>query len=508
MINLLIKLFLDGVQNGPLPEADKEELMGQAYFLRAFLYWDLVLYYGGVPIVEGILDINEGEEAYVLPRSNADECGDFIVSDLDKAIAMLEGKSVDYGRVTSVAAAAMKGRVLLFYASPQFNPNRDGEGLAADADGIAERWQAAYEANLAAKNAADAGGHGLYSDYSDVFLAEDNEEAILILKYSMGLRTHGYENSVRPNSVANNVSLSVTPSWDFVKAFPMSDGRSIEAHPDYDSAEYWVGRDPRFYDVVAFNGCAWEFEGREGTRQWTYEGNDQEDGILPNTGFYLRKNIDTSIEPTQTVQTPTDWIEIRYAEVLLNLAESANEVGNTGEALDLLYQIRERAGIEPGTGNYGISAATKADLREVIFNERRIEMSFENKRHFDLRRRNLFVRDLDGTGNGLKGTRRTGILTELDYDYIRTLEPTLTTNDEALTYFEENIRDTVDWDESGRLDEYFEYTLEYRDNEMSAINFLQPKYNFYYLPTNATVRNDELEQTVLWEEGTYDPLSE
>ncbi len=501
-----INVFLDGVANSPLAVEDQEELMGQAYFLRAFLYWDLVLDYGGVPIVEHILDINEGEEAYTLPRSSAQECVDFIVSDLNLSIDLLSGKTMEYGRITPAAAAAMKGRVLLFFASPQFDPNRDGAGIASSADGIAARWATAYKANLDAKIIADAAGHGLFPNYGEVFLTEDNEEAILITKYSTGLGTHTYENAVRPNSVANNVTLSVTPNWDFVKAFPMSDGRSITEDPGYDSLQYWVDRDPRFYDVIAYNGCEWAFEGREGTRQWTYQGNDQESGVLPNTGFYLRKNINTSLERTQSVQTPTDWIEIRYAEVLLNLAEAANEVGNTTEALDLLYQIRQRAGILAGSGNYGITSTSKTDLRAVIFNERRIELCFENKRHFDLKRRNLFVRDLDGAGTGLQGTRRTGIQTELDLDYIRSLEPSLTTDAETIAFFEENIRDTVNWDATGKLDDYFNYTLEYMDNEVSPINFLQPKYSFYYLPTNATVRNDKLQQTMGWLDGTFDPL--
>ncbi|MEP0937812.1 MAG: RagB/SusD family nutrient uptake outer membrane protein [Cyclobacteriaceae bacterium] len=494
--------FIEGVETGTLDADLKDSYIGQAYFLRAYTYWDLVLYYGGVPIVDKILDINEGS-ANLLNRSSAAECVDFIVSDLDKSIELLTGKSLETGRITASAAAAFKGRVLLFFASPQFDPN----GVNA-VDGIQSRWQAAYDANLEAKAIAESEGHDLYPNYEDIFLSEDNEEVIMGVKFSTGLRTHGYDNSVRPFSVANQYQGNGQPTWNFVKAFPMADGTSIEESLSYDSTVYWVDRDPRFYSTVAYNGSNWKFTGRNGDYQWTYQNNDQESGVIPATGFYLKKNVNTSLDKASTRQTPTDWIEIRFAEVLLNLAEAANEVGETNTALDQLYAIRARAGIEQGPGNYGITASNKADLRKVIMNERRIELSFENKRHFDLRRRNLFINGVESVGNGINGSRREGIQTMLDTDYVMTLDPSATTDEEALVSFETNIRDTVNWSDPMKLDEYFNYTLEYQDGEAGGINYLQPKYNFFYLPTNATVRNENLEQTINWLDGTFDPLAQ
>ncbi|MEQ8241099.1 MAG: RagB/SusD family nutrient uptake outer membrane protein [Cyclobacteriaceae bacterium] len=501
-----INVFIDGVQNGSLSAEEKDELNGQAYFLRAFLYWDLVLYYGGVPIVDRILDINDGFESNLLPRASATECVDFITADLDRAIEMLQGKDLVYGRITAAAAAAFKGRVLLFYASPQFDPN----GLT-NADGVSARWQRAYEANREAKEIAEASGHALYPNYANIFLDEDNEEAIMITKFTFGLRVHGFENSVRPASVANAWSGSGAPTWDFVKAFPMKDGRSIEDSPMYDSLVYWKDRDPRFYATVCYNGTPWQFTERSGAYQWTYFGNEQEEGIIPSTGFYLRKNVDTEIGSTETVQTPTDWIEIRFAEVLLNLAESANEIGNIAEARNLIIQLRQRAGIEAGDGSYGINANDKLSMRATIMNERRIELSFENKRHFDLRRRNLFVNDLNGTqGNGLNNTRRTGIFTRVNTQKMVDIEPSIALNADpslaALAFFEDNVRDTVDWTDDANLAEYFEYELQYEDDIENPIQYLQPKYNFFFLPTNAIVRNENLLQTIGWLDGTFDPL--
>jgi hypothetical protein len=495
--------FIEGVRNGSLSDDDKDELIGQAYFLRAFMYWDLVLYYGGVPIVDKILDVND-RNANLLPRSTTSECVEFITSDLDRAIEMLDGKSLEKGRVTASAAAALKGRVLMFFASPQFD-----QGGESSVDGVASRWQEAYQANLEAKNIAEAAGHALYPNYRDVFLVEDNEEVIMAVKFASGLSNNGYDNSVRPFSVAGtSYSGSGTPTWDFVKAFPMIDGTSIEESSAYDSTRYWEDRDPRFYSVIAYNGSNYKFNSRAGQDyQWTYEGNSQESGLLPNTGFYLRKNVNTTLNAVQSTQTGLDWVEIRYAEVLLNLAECANEAGETSVALENIYAIRERAGIEAGSGNYGITASNKADLREVIMNERRVEMCFENKRHFDLRRRNMFINGAKTLGAGLNGSRRTGILTTVNYDYVMSLAPDSASNEtEAHAVFEAYIRDTVDWSDSDNLQAFFNYELEYMDAE--GINFLQPKYNFYFLPTNALVRNENLQQTLRWANGTFDPLAD
>lgn len=87
----------------------------------------------------------------------------------------------------------------------------------------------------------------------------------------------------------------------------------------------------------------------------------------------------------------TDWIEIRYAEVLMNFGECANEVNKTDEALQVLYDVRKRAGITPGAdGKYGIKASTVNDIREAYINERFIEFAFEGKRFDDLRRLKRF----------------------------------------------------------------------------------------------------------------------
>ncbi|MEQ8472888.1 MAG: RagB/SusD family nutrient uptake outer membrane protein [Marinoscillum sp.] len=503
-----INLFIQQVAEGSIDQVSKDSFTGQALFLRAWVYWILVNQYGGVPLVLVPLDNNDDIDD-ALPRVSAAKCVDQIVADLDQAIGLLGTYGASgYGRIPRSAAAAFKGRVLLFFASPQFDPNG-----TTSANGIAARWEAAYQANFEAKQIALEEGHGLYPDFSRIFLEEDNEEAIMITKYSVGLKTHTYENSVRPSSVDNSGNPVATPSWDLVQSFPMKSGLPITAAGSgYDEDVYWADRDPRLAATVGYNSIAWKFAGRDDERQWAYINNKQETGIIPQNGFYLKKNINTSITNTQTVSTPTDWIEIRYAEVLLNLAESANEVGRADEAYQELFAIRDRAGIEAGSGNYGLTPGlAKAELRQVILNERKIEMAFENKRFWDLRRRNLYINSPSGVaGAGLNGTKRQRIITRVNTTYIidnnTGIAAASNPTDSAFKYFEAILIDSVDWDNPSNYPNFFTTTVE--DAEDLDMQYLQPKYNFYYLPLNALGLNENLEQTINWVDGTFDPLAE
>ena len=169
---------IKGIEGGTISEADKQILLGQVYFFRAWCYYNLVKWYGGVPIVTDVL---EPVEASFTPRSTTKQCIDFILADLDRAATMLKGKvwsGSDYGRVTTGTALALKGRVLLLWASPIFNRKNDES-----------RWQNAYtqmKADLADINAC---GYGLYStgnnvngsDFAKQFLTvSSNPEAVFV----------------------------------------------------------------------------------------------------------------------------------------------------------------------------------------------------------------------------------------------------------------------------------------------------------------------------------------
>ena len=489
-----INIAIDEAMNGSLPEDAKNRILGQAYFLRAWRYWELVKLYGGVPLAL------EPQDPYNddlnIPRSKTSECVEQIVWDLDKAIAGLPASwpTSERGRVTRGAAAALKGRVLLFWASPQYNPENK-----------TSRWQRAYDANKAAKDTLEKDGYGLYPDFENIFLEEGNDEGIFGRLYDYGVdKVHTWENSCRPRAVGLDGGTANNPTIHLVNAFPMKNGLNIDDPASgYDSVFYFRGRDPRFYATIAYNGCLWEFNGfPAGRKQWNYYyftlSVDQEDTLEQSvetespttTGFYCRKAVNSNIPQDQVRQTGTDWIEIRFAEVLLNLAECAAELGYLNEAKTALVAIRRRAGIEAGDGSYGITAESVAEMVEAVMLERQVELAFEDKRYWDLRRRNLFAEKLNGT-------YRYGIKTFLKPIPDSTLAQTV-------NWFR-TIRDTIDL--NNNFDEYF-YTELWLKDERSEINYPQPLYNFFAIPPAMLDRSPAIEQTLGWDNGTFDPLEE
>ena len=488
-----INIGIHEALNGNMPEEGKNRILGQLYFMRAWRYWDLVDLYGGVPMVLKPLDpYNDDLDD---PRNKTSECIDIIVADLDNAIAMLPSSwsSGERGRITRGAAAALKGRVLLFWASPQFNPDNKNE-----------RWERAYEANKAAKDTLEKDGYALHPHFDEIFLDEGNAEFIFGRLYDFNAdKVHGWDNSVRPVDAGLTGGTSNNPTWNLVKAFPMSNGLSItDPSSGYDSVYFWKNRDPRFYATIGYNGCKWEFTGLPANRvQWHYYYYQNIQGTLyqvpvetprtTTTGFYCRKAVNPDISKELCNQVGTDWPEIRMAEVLLSLAECANEVGKTQEAYNELIAIRDRAGITAGSnGLYGLKQGMdKNEMREAVMLERQIELAFENKRSWDLRRRNWFDEKLNGT-------RRYGLKTILkplpDTTYAYTAAWFLT------------VRDTINLDKD--YDKYFTAELWVKD-EANTINFPQPLYNFFAIPPDMLDRSPAVEQTLLWG-GAFDPLAE
>lgn len=479
-----INIMLEGVENGILDRATKDLLIAQARFLRAWRYWDLVKLYGGVPL------IMEAQDPFYddlnVPRNKTSECIEAIITDLYAGIEYLPDKWIkgeDYGRLTRGAAAAMKGRVLLFWASPQFNPENKSE-----------RWERAYNANAEAKTILEEDGYALMNDFSQIFLVEgaQNTEAIMIRSYDDTYFPGGWESSCRPPSAGGTGSNN--PTLELVKAFPMSNGKPItDPASGYDDVYYWRNRDPRFYATVAYNGCEWELNGRDATIQWTYYINSQENRRTPATGFYCRKGSNPDVHVDDVERTPTDWIEIRFAEVLLNFAECANEIGKSEESYDVLKQIRERAGIEPGTDNmYGLTGGMdKTEMRETIIRERQIELAFENKRYWDLRRHMMYAEDLGPNTPKLNGTIRHGII-------IRPRPPYSPMDIDAM-------RDTIDIETD--YETYFMVQLKNMDTQY-IIDYQQPLYNFFAIPQNLLDRSPAVEQTLGWENGAFDPYKE
>ncbi len=480
-----------GIEGGSLSQDQKDELLGQLYFLRAWRYFLLWKWYGGVPIIKDLPSFDGSADR---PRNTAREVFEFIIDDLDKAADMLEpftGRGQwtkggdNYGRVTTGSALGLKTRVLVWWCSPLFNRENDverykaayemvkadfprivacGYGQSRPSDGTSGWGQTikdwANQFNVVGTPAHSSGG------YEEVFFARFNDLIAGTDDYS---RNNNWEHSIRPSNVLGGGGQ--TPSAMIVDLFPMADGKRPASYDSYgttlqasniayDKDYPFLNRDLRFYRTFGFPGLNWPFSGNsylEGKNMnpqttgvnyilWNYvwyidpakvdDPNASEtygaDYLLRNAkGMYVTKRSgwDKStytycgLESTGVgfKYSYQNWIELRFTEVLLNLAELACGAGELGAtefgALKQLQKVRATAGYaensslqSKGTAllgpefqydNYGLAAGVgenaQATMAAILY-ERQIEFAFEGKRFDDMRRWLLF----DG-GVGLAG---------------------------------------------------------------------------------------------------------
>jgi hypothetical protein len=490
-----LNTFIRDVNAGSLPAGTKNRLISQALFLRAFRYFDLVRLYGGVPLVLTPLEAvgDEAKNAALIPRSKTSDCIKQITADLDTAIKYLPRKwasSADWGRITAGAAAAFKGRVLVTWASPQFVTEGVSDPNAPAS--IPERWEAAY---TACKQAITLLGNDwkLNTSYQNMWFTEvGNPEAVMITGYNNltteTRKSNTYDNSARPAYLGTGGSGTYQPTWEMVKAYPMLDGKmpGTSTKYTYTDQNYYQNRDPRFNATIAYNGTIWPIIGNQNYRLWTYFVNNRtvEPGTASSTSFYCRKAVDPNALQSNVQFVGTDWMEIRYAEVLLNLAEAAAATNRSQEAYDNLILVRARAGIERGADNlYGLAAGLSgAPLINAIMYERQIEFAFEGKRFWDLRRRKLFA-------TVLNGKVRTGKQINLNAGAPASLATSpyvgrdALTNDQAYAFFTILPKNL----DNG-------YTINWRD-----------EYYFFGIPQASINNNPKILQNKGWG-GSFDPL--
>lgn len=489
------------IPEGTLPQATKDRFLGQYYALRAMVYFDLVKVYGGVPLV---LEPQDPQNMSAQGRAKAKDCFNAIVADLDSAMSKLRNVTWDdqtgRGRIDRLTAACLKAKVLLYWASPQFNPNND-----------ASRWATAFEANKAAYDMAWAAGKRLVQNYADIFRLEGNanSEAIFVRPYSETVERRGQDAEARsrPTSESSGTTpyAGYRPTTRLVDAYPMKDGNVITATNgaySYDREIFWVNRDPRFEATIAYNGSVWPLSGKSTRRQWTYVGAADESNII---GLYCKRFTRSALTAGSTRYQNNlggngmDWIELRLAEVMLNLADCANETGNMALAKDMVRQIRMRAGIEEGStvnnpnNDYGLKAAANpGQMRDLILNERMVEFAFENKRNSDLRR-----------------TRKMHLLNgELESIEFQVKDPAAKTALEAGT---PRFRETLNLNNKATYLQYFKppVYVKFAVNNVSLLPFNIPQEHYFYTFNDDFVnRGVNIQPTIGWAGGTFDPLAD
>ncbi|MCD6201509.1 MAG: RagB/SusD family nutrient uptake outer membrane protein [Bacteroidales bacterium] len=401
-------------------EEQKNNMVGQVHFLRAYFYHELTSLYGGVPIITHAYTLTD---EYKIPRDTYEDCINFIVSECDSAAALLPEvqSGDDNGRATKGAALALKARTLLYAASDLHNkvsevfPGYSNPELLGYTSGSQqERWQKARDA---AKAVIDMGLYSLYKadpgpgdsvaqNYNELFILKESPEDIFVRFFTPKTDEgwDGYNPGLYCGSNGYHNWGNNTPVQELVDAFEMADGTPFDWNNPSETAQPYKNRDPRFYADILYEGAHWrkrptDVQGIDpvgiiqvGTWQkWdetagdTVEvyGLDTRKGPIEDwnggyTGYYLRKFIDPTVD-AQYFRQDVPWRYFRYAEVLLNYAEACIELGEDAQARTYLNMIRHRAGM-PDITESGDA------LRQRYRNERRVEMCYEEQRFFDVRR--------------------------------------------------------------------------------------------------------------------------
>jgi len=378
-----INVFFDKIDEVETQDEDiKTRLKGEMKFLRAWCYFELINTYGGVPLITEPYSLDE--DFTKEKRNSYQECVNFLVKELDEAKDMLPETvpSEEWGRITKGAALALKAEALLYAASKLYDPSTEPSGPLYDYD-KQNKWQ---DASDAAEAVMDLNQYSLvevddWKDYQDMFL-HNTSEIILARPYH---KQYGqWAVNINKLNVPNGYGgwgYHNTPNHLFVQDFQMKDGKSIEDSPLYGASpdSIYKNRELRFYADIVYQGA--EYYGRP-IEYYLPGGLDSKDGPeywnYSRTRYSMRKHIDESVDfHTENPETP--YIIFRLAEIYLNYAEAQYQLGNEGVAREYVNKIRTRAHL-PDINSSG------EELLEDIRHERKIELCYERKRFFDIRR--------------------------------------------------------------------------------------------------------------------------
>jgi len=348
-------VFLYNIEQSGLSSKKITRFIAEAQFLRAWYYHDLLMFYGDVPLILEPGDLSNSSPA----RTPRQEVIEQILKDLDDAIAGLPAvyeEGSDAGRATRGTALGLKSRVLLFE----------------------NRWE---EAAGVCKQIMDMGVYSLFPDYQGLFL-EKNESAItcevMFQRY--------YTPEIDPSYVYYLIGEwpSFSPTKQMVDSYYMSDGLPITESKLYDRANPHMNRDPRFYASVFYPGCKYlNYMIKAPDPAISTDSIRIPQWLLGTSGFRSKKHLDGTLMEQKKEGRNTYFM--RYAEILLNYAEAQNEyTGPDASVYAAIDQLRHRAGMISLTA--AMPGLTQDKMREVIRNERKIELAFEGTRWVDIRR--------------------------------------------------------------------------------------------------------------------------
>ncbi|NLR78091.1 RagB/SusD family nutrient uptake outer membrane protein [Chitinophaga eiseniae] len=445
-------------------QAEKDRWIAEVKFLKAYYHWLLVRMYGPVPIIDHNLPIATSAEAAKVPRVHVDSVFNYISNLLDTAAAglpeIIADRSSELGRITRPIALAIKARVLVAAASPLYNGNPDYNGFK-NYDGTplfnaaydAGKWKKAADACKAAIDACERNGMVLYTFAQLGVTLSDTLTRQMSIRNSTCEEWNPEIIWNNPNSTTYDLQRQALPrldparignespvgafaptmkiaeqfysdkgvpinediTWDYNNRYKLRTATKAEGElilEGYTTAAAHFNREPRFYADLAFDGAMWMMQkktfhieskaGQIQTRKNIYDNNV--------TGYFAKKLINwkDEIQEGQGLYIESySWPEIRLADVYLLYAEALNEVGGPQpEAFKYIDRVRARAGI-PGVqaawSNYSRNPAkftTKEGFRQIIQQERLIELAMEGARFWDLRRWKRSMEELNKAVTG------------------------------------------------------------------------------------------------------------
>ncbi|MCG9972844.1 RagB/SusD family nutrient uptake outer membrane protein [Christiangramia crocea] len=456
--NIFIENLEDENQVPDITQAERLRWIAEAKFLKAYYHYYLMRMYGPIPVMREVVAIDAPESELQVSREPIDQTVDYLVKLLDEAAVNLPPRIMnlqdELGRVTRPVALGIKAELLLTAASPLFNGNSDMSGLVNN-DGTPlfdttydeSKWQRAADAAKEAIEVAEANGHAIFYKEDIPFDVSETTETKLDIRQAVterwnreviwsnaGSRTYELQRLVMApltGEVAHwqarkvfGATIEAASNFYTENGVPIEEDRTLnfsditrirEAGPDdrlnikegYRTSILNFDREPRFYADLGFDGAIWYINdsGSEETKYHIeakykdYAGSS--DAFDFNvTGYYIKKLVNWEVNFSGTLYKEYAWPELRLADLYLMYAEALNEVaGPTGEVLDYVDAVRERAGLEgvaTSWQNYSVNPnkyTTKEGMREIIHKERSIELAFEGKNYWDVRRWKKAVRD-------------------------------------------------------------------------------------------------------------------
>lgn len=423
-------VFLEKIGAATVNDGLKKQLEGEIRFIRAFSYFEMIKRYGGVPLVDVVLDPFSQIDGKFTARATEEAVADFIDAELTAAISLLPDVATPKGRVNKWAALSLKARAMLWAASIAKYGTVQSNGIV----GIPAAKANAYyqKASEAADAVIKSNKYALYNatpgdkteNFRKLFLVENNPEVIFEKPFDGVNIGHSWDAWHGPNQWADRGGQG-NPTLEHILGYENIDGSSDQ--PAFGPSELYANgaepfamKDPRLFATVFFQSDKWangrveSYEGLDPSPtptpaniirnpNITYEntpavGADSrsltKDDFSTNSGFHIKKYIDDSSVKIPMGLSKTNWIVFRLAEMYLTKAEAEFEMGNLDKAVEALNMTRARA---------GISLVTEATISlDKVRTEKRSEFAFEGHRFWDLRRWRTAQTELNKRFKGLQ----------------------------------------------------------------------------------------------------------